>query len=391
MALARRRIILLIVIVVVSSLGAGAYLTLSRGDSSSADDPETEVVMGLATSASESFATDLAIPVEVAEVVRDTLVISVSASGQAAALRQTTIVAQVSGRVEGLYVKENDLVDPRVLLIEVDSTEYALEVARAIAGKRSAEATYRETTLFDDRVEDQRVREERDIVARAKSGLDAAEVALRKAELDLSRTRIYPPFSGHVASIEVVPGQWVSAGDELMTIIELDQIKVEVQVLEGEVGFLNRGRKARVEFAALPGEFFTGRVETVNPIIDDETRTAKVTVLLDNPGGRILPGMYARVSLEARHFPDRILVPRSAILERDRRTMLFVDEGGLAKWRYVTTGLENEELVEVVPHPETSMVEPGEFVLVRGHYSLTHDAAIAPVESVREAGGRRPD
>ena len=102
--------------------------------------------------------------------------------------------------------------------------------------------------------------------------------------------------------------------------------------------------------------------------------------------------MYARVSLEARTFPDRILVPRAAILERDRRSMLFVFEGegqqGLAKWRYVTTGLMNETLVELVPNPDTDMVEPGEVVLVDGHYTLTHDAPIRLVVDVKAAGGR---
>jgi multidrug efflux pump subunit AcrA (membrane-fusion protein) len=102
--------------------------------------------------------------------------------------------------------------------------------------------------------------------------------------------------------------------------------------------------------------------------------------------------MYARVSLEARKFPNRILVPRAAILERDRRTMLFVYEGdesgGPAKWRYVTTGLQNDSLVEIVQHPETEMVRPGEIVLTDGHYTLVHDARVRLVENVREAGGR---
>jgi multidrug efflux pump subunit AcrA (membrane-fusion protein) len=145
-------------------------------------------------------------------------------------------------------------------------------------------------------------------------------------------------------------------------------------------------------FAAFPGEQFVGRVETINPQVDRDTRTAKVTVSVPNPGGRILPGMYARVSLEARKFPDRILVPRAAVLERDRRTMLFVFDGaggtGLAKWRYVTTGLANDSLIEVIRHPDTEMVEPGERVLVNGHYTLIHDARVRIVPSVRESGGR---
>jgi Cu(I)/Ag(I) efflux system membrane fusion protein len=190
----------------------------------------------------------------------------------------------------------------------------------------------------------------------------------------------------------VVEGQLVRIGDELLTVVDLDPIKVEAQVLESEVGLLAAGRGASISFAAFPGETFIGRIATINPIVERETRTARVTVTLPNPGGRILPGMYARVSLQARSFADRVLVPRAAILERDRRTMLFVFESegavGLAKWRYVTTGLANDSVVEIVPDPDTEMVEPGEWVLTDGHYTLIHDAQVRLVESVQAEGGR---
>jgi len=164
-------------------------------------------------------------------------------------------------------------------------------------------------------------------------------------------------------------------------VVDLDPIKVEVQVLEAEIGYLTEGRRASVSFAAFPGETFNGRISTINPVVNPDTRTARVTVLLSNPQGRIKPGMYARVSLDANYFPDRILVPRTAILEKDRRTMLFVFEGGRAKWRYVTTGLENDSQIEIVPNDETSMVEPGEVVLVDNHFYIIHDAPVELVES----------
>ena len=177
-----------------------------------------------------------------------------------------------------------------------------------------------------------------------------------------------------------------------MTVVDLDPIKVEVQVLEAEVGYLEEGRRATVRFAAFPGEAFEGRIESINPVVDPEQRTGRVTVLLPNPEGRIKPGMYAEVSLDAQSFADRILVPRTAILERgEGRTMLFVYEGGedrgLAKWRYVETGRESDRWVEIVPSDE-GMVEPGETVLVDGHHYLAHDTPVRLVENPELAGGR---
>lgn len=362
---------------------------LQGGSSETAADsagPDVDV------SATETFSTDIAIPVEAATVVRDTLVISVSAAAQAAAERESRLLAQVEGLVTAVPVQENDAVGAGRLLVAIDTTEYALGLARAKANFARAEASFRELTLFDDQITDEAVRLERQRVARAKSGLDEAEVAVREAELRLARTSVRAPFPGRVASVEVTPGQNVRVGDALATVVDLDPIRVEVQVLESEVGLLTAGRRAVVSFAAFPGEEFVGRVETINPMVDQATRTAKVTVSIPNRDGRILPGMYARVALEARKFPNRILVPRAAILERDRRTMLFVFEGegatGLAKWRYVTTGLGNDSLVEIVEHQDTEMVQPGERVLVDGHYTLIHDAQVRVVTNVRESGGR---
>jgi RND family efflux transporter MFP subunit len=328
----------------------------------------------------------------VAMVVRDTLVISVSAAAEAAASRQAVLRAQVEGRITRLRVQENDAARSGRLLIQIDTTEYAIAVDRARARLATATATYDELTMFDDEIEDERIRAERARFARAKSGIADAELGVREAELQLQRTRIRAPFAGRVASLRVVEGQQVRLGDELLTVVDLDPLKVEVQVLESEIGLLAEGRGATIAFAAFPGESFSGRIATINPVVERETRTARVTVTIPNPRGRILPGMYARVSLEARKFPDRVMVPRAAILERDRRTMLFVFEGendiGFAKWRYVTPGMMNDSLVEIVADPQTDMVEAGEWVLTDGHYTLIHDARVRLVESVRAEGGR---
>lgn len=381
--------------VVVLGLAGGIYWRIAGSDSEGGSESSLATVPeggAEQVSSAATFATNVSIPVEGAQAVRDTLVISVSAAAAAAAERRAIVYARVEGPVTNVRVRENQFVRAGEVLIEIDSTEYALRVRSAEAQVAQAFANYQGQVLGDDQIQDPEVRAERDRLARAKSGLDQAEVGLEQARLELERTRVRAPFSGRVANLKVVTGQTIAARDELVTVLDLDPIKVEVQVLEAEVGLLAPGRGAAISFAAFPGETFRGTIATINPTVDRETSTARVTVIVPNRDGRILPGMYARVSLEARKFPDRILVPRAAILERDRRTMLFVFEGegdiGLAKWRYVTIGLANDSLVEIVPNPETDVVEPGEWVLTDGHYTLTHDAQVRLVESVRAEGGR---
>jgi HlyD family secretion protein len=339
------------------------------------------------------FSASVAQPVSGAEVIRDTLWIRVTAAGQAEAFRRTALAAQVDGIIRAIPVRENQPVSAGTALIQIDTVEHALGVAQARSDLLAAETDYRQRILFDDEIEDPSVRAERERIARSMSGLDQAQVAMRQAELRLDRTRIEAPFGGRVADLLVVEGQYATVGQELLTVVALDPIKVEVQVLEAELGFLSDGRGAAVTFAAFPGEVFQGAIETINPVVDPETRTGRVTVLLQNADGRVKPGMYAEVSLDAEALPDRVLVPRAALLERDGRPMVFVLEegprGGLAKWRYVNPGRENETHVEILAQgPEQGMVEPGEMVLVDGHHYLAHDTPIRLVEDVTAAGGR---
>jgi len=100
--------------------------------------------------------------------------------------------------------------------------------------------------------------------------------------------------------------------------------------------------------------------------------------------------------VDAQAFPDRILIPREAVVERGqpRREVVFVlrdvdEEGrGRSEWRYVTTGRRNETRVAVVASPEADGVQPGEIVLVDGHHYLAHDVPVRLVNDVAEAGGR---
>lgn len=339
------------------------------------------------------FSAAAASPVTGAEVERDTLWIRVTAAGQAEAYRRATLAAQAEGVVTGLPVRENQTVGAGGVLVQIDTVEAALAVAQARANLLAAEADYRQRTLFDDEIDDPAVRAERERIARTTSGLDQAQVALRQAEIQLDRRRVAAPFGGRVANLEVVEGQTVTVGQELLTVVDLDPIKVEVQVLESELRFLSEGRRATLVFNAYPGEDFVGRIETINPVVDPETSTGRVTVVLANGDGRIKPGMYAEVSLDAEALPDRVLIPRSALVERDRRPVVFVYEegprGGLAKWRYVNPGRENETHVEILAEgPEQGTVEPGEVVLVDGHHYLAHDTPIRLVENVEAEGGR---
>jgi RND family efflux transporter MFP subunit len=399
MRVPRRLITFAAVVIVLGGLLGGTFYQkkqqIEKAKADSAAGRVTSVPPGSTTSATAAFAAGVAIAVEGEKVVKDTLILYVSASGQAVPLRQVAISAEASGRIAWMGVRENDAVQQGQLVMQLDTTEFLMAIERAQNGLNSANASFRAVTIQDDMIKDAAVRASRDSAARIQSGLENAQLALRQAKMEFERTRVRAPFTGRVADMLAAPGQRVGAGTELFKLVEINPIRVEIQVLEADVGLLAPGRRARLTFSAYPNEEFAGIVETINPRVDQQTRTAKVTVSVPNQRGLLLPGMYARARVEARKFPNRIIIPRAAVLTRSNGDMVFVynpksETEGKAEWRYVTTGLGNDELVEIIEHPDTKMVAPGDIVLTGGHYTIAHDALVRIVEKARAAGGR-PD
>ena len=392
MAQSRSTLGVLTVLIILGGLAGGVWWRLRPEPEEESDSAELSEEAGeVVESVQQQFSTELPQPVTGVAAVQDTLWISVTAKGRAEAIREAKLTARASGIVASVPVRENRAVRAGQLMVQIDTTEYALEVAARYAALQKARVDYQTRIIGDDQLDDPEVRARRDQLARAVTGLDEAEVAHRKAVLDLEKAAVRAPFGGRVADVMVVPGQFVREGDELLTIVDLDPIKVAVQVLGTEVVYLDEGRVATLDFTAFPDRPFYGRIETINPVIDPETNTARVTVHIENADGRIKPGMYAEADLEAQQFPDRILVPRTAILETaDRRTHLFVLEDGRAKWRYVTPGLENEQLVELIEGDE-DWVAPAKLCW----WTDTTTCRTTPRSSLsrtrRKRGGGRPD
>ncbi len=392
----RTALSLLTVVFIFVAVGVGiAYKLLAGGDeeggTATSNLPDTE---GVTVESAAAFGAAQAQPVSGVEVVRDTLWVTVVASGEAEGYRRSNVSSRASGVVQEIAVRENQLVRAGQVLVQLDTTEAAMSLAQARAALVGAEVEFQERMLYAGEILDPEVRAERERILRATTGLDREELNVRRAEMELEWTRIRAPFTGRVADLTAVEGSFLGAGTEALTLVQIDPIKVEVNVLEAEVAYLREGRRVTLNFAAFPGEQLQGRIETVNPIVDPTTRTARVTVVLPNASGRIIPGMYSRVSIEAQSYPDRILIPREAVVERNRRDVVFMlrnaeaDGSGIAEWRYVTTGFRNDRFIEIIPHEETSMLEPGEIVLVDGHHYLAHDTRVTLVENVTAAGGR---
>jgi len=364
---------------------AGGSEDEGGGDAAAGSDSVKAAIRSEA--ASSAFAADVAVPVRGAAVRNDTFVLWVKADGRAEPRRAATVrTEQVEGPVVSVPVREGRIVPAGAVLARIDTTSYALDVRQAEADSAKAAADFLNRTLFDEQMRSDSLRRERRRQARIRSGLAGAEVQLAKARNKLAHTTLRAPFRGTVAGLAVEEGSRVGPGDSVAAVLDLSEVDVEVGVLETDLPHLASGREAVATFSALPGETFRGRVLTVNPVVDPDSRTARVTVRLENPRAHIAAGMSASVRIAGELYADRVFVPREAVVERDRRDVVFVfapdDSGsatGRAEWKYVHTGMTNDRYVEILP-PESgtnqSTLEPGQLVLTEGQETLVHDAKV---------------
>ena len=386
-----RHWVTLVVLLVAGAAVVGIFMRLNseEGDDGflSFGDPTADSVAAevRGTASAEAFATDIWLPVEGASIQRDTFVLWVTASGRAASLRSAPLHSEVQGSVTAVPVQEGQQVRRGQLLARIDPTFYEIRVQGAQAAVDRARADFEDRVLFDEQLADS-ARLARAGQARIRAGLPQQEASLAEARYELEKTRIVAPFAGRVANLGVAQGSRVGAGDSIATIMDLSQIDIDAGVLHSELPLIEVGRQVSATFPALRGEVFHGEVVSVNPLVDPETQMARVKVRLSNPEARIVPGMPGNVRIAGRQLPDRTFVPKEAVVERNRRQVVFVfepsgpgAETGRAQWEYVTLGLENDTQIEIIPSPDgedTFVPEGGELVLVDGHATITHDAQV---------------
>jgi RND family efflux transporter MFP subunit len=382
-----------------------------------ADSTEGEASSG--DKVQEAKASETPLQVKVKEAKLDDLIIKLRSPAEAVTDRKIVMKTEVPGIIRNLKVKESQHVRKGDLLVELDDQEYKLsyenaEAARLkafsemlveqrfadVAGESGSEKSTELTNaqkLFEEagqqyqkglisREEYERGSrlyekaliesgEKKDEVVAAMKGLTQAEISVKKAQLDLEKTKIRAPFPGIITDIKASPGEHISAGRELFTLVNISRIQVHAKVLESEIGKMQVGREVDLKFSAYPRKVFKGKVSAISPVVNPEFKTCKVFIDVENPKEELKPGMHAEVEIAAEIHRNKLLVPQDSILTRSQRKLLFVVEDGLAKWRYVEIGLENEDFAEILDG-----VKAGEQVIVEGHFTLAHDARVKIVE-----------
>ncbi len=264
----------------------------------------------------------LASPVELSAVTTGAISTYLQSTSMLEARNSASLVAQRPGQVIELSAEEGRWVKRGTVLARLDDTAARLAVARAEVALTNAQ---RELDR-GKQIQSQGFlspKDMDDLELRRRS----AEVDVAQARFDLSQMRIVAPFDGCVTSRTVNLGETVTPGRECFRLEDFSPVLVRVHFPEKEAAHVRVGQGAVVSIDARPGEERHARVTLVNPVVDRDNGTFKVTLELPNPAGELRPGAFVHVRLETGRYDGVTLMPRRGILTEDGDPYVFVARG----------------------------------------------------------------
>ena len=335
--------------------------------------------------------------VEVQEVVRADMGRHIVLSGQTVADASISLAPKYNGRITAVYADLGDWVEEGQILMEQDLEDLDISIAQNAAAAGAARADVRETAatynanlsskknayelasakyerqkyLFSigaisqdklDSVEAEysAAKAAYEVLANQQAGGMAAAIeskellaakqehATEALEKQRSDMILRAPRSGIIAYRNAEVGAMAAAGTKAFTLVDNGHINVDCTIGENDAAILQAGMEVNVTIDAL-GKDFLGKIIFVSPAMDEDSKSYRVRVSLDNPDNTVKAGLFAHTAVDILQRPQTIFVPQSAVLTRNGEQYVFVlREDGTVERRVVKIGLLNDVSEEIL-------------------------------------------
>ncbi|MDR2233263.1 MAG: efflux RND transporter periplasmic adaptor subunit [Tannerella sp.] len=215
-------------------------------------------------------------------------------------------------------------------------------------------------------------------IARVKSNYDNAVNQYALAEYEYQHATLYAPFDGVVANLFQKPHNMSSTAEPFCTIIGNASMEVVFNMLESELSVVRTGNRILVSPYAMADFNGEGRITEINPAVD-KNGMVRVKASVNNPGNRLYDGMNVRVKIQ-QTIPHLLTIPKSALVLRSNKQVVFTLKDGLALWNYVHTGLENSTHY-VILEETTETLHEGDSVIYEGNLNLAHETPVSLIDN----------
>lgn len=297
---------------------------------------------------------------------------------------QVDVTPKAAGRVLRLLVNVGDAVRKDTMIAELEDDELQQQVNRAKASINVASASLAqreaeqanaklnlaraETLLEGGLIPRQQYEAEKTSVQVLAAQVDLARAQQKQAEAELrellirlEQTKITAPIDGEIAARYVDIGALVGPSTPIVRIVNIKTLVTSTSVPESDVAKMRVGSEATVRVDAMPDEPFAARVARISPVLDPSTRAATVEIEIPNPNSKLRAEMFVRVEMNLESSREAVIVPRESLVYRGDSSGVYVVERGQQTFRFIETGLTQDENVEVL-----SNLAPGTVVVAKG-------------------------
>ena len=318
-----------------------------------------------ARSQSGTALTEPVMPVEVHEAIAMNLPVQLRAMGELVAHRQVEIVPEVAGHVATVCSEEGGVpVHQGTVVVQLDdlATRSRLASAKAALAYSQADFHRKETLARSGAIS-------RQVLEQALSDLRAREADVQSIQHDLDGLRLVAPFDGVLGQMNIAQGQYVTAGQKLVTLTDIRHVRVQYSVPERYFSVLQTGQPVTVSTSAWPGKTFTGKVTFVSPTVNPHDRTIMLHADVPNDAGHLTAGLFVDVQQTLRMMPNALVVVPASLTSTLQGKVIYRIREGLAERIPVTVISRNTEFVQI-----QGSIVPGDLVVVAGQERL-HDGS----------------
>jgi multidrug efflux system membrane fusion protein len=346
----------------------------------------------------QTTAAPAALPVSVSVVAPRQTVPWDEFSGRLEAVERVEIRSRVAGAIQEIHFTEGALVKQGDLLILIDPSLYAADVARAEGQVAAAKARLILTKSDFERgqqLTDSRTISQRDFDGRinayreAEANLKAAEATLQTAQLNLGYTEVRAPVAGRVGKIEITVGNLIAAGPGtpvLTTLVSINPIYASFNADEQVVTRALRtlaDQSTPSEIGRIPvqmgtgtsdGMPYKGQMQLIDNQVDTRSGTVRVRAVFDNADGRLMPGQFARLMMgQPKAEPVLLISERAVGTDQNKKFVMVVDKDSKAEYREVALGASIDGMRVV-----NGGLQAGERIVVKGLQRVRPGALVAP-------------
>ncbi|MBI1396141.1 MAG: efflux RND transporter periplasmic adaptor subunit [Betaproteobacteria bacterium] len=330
----------------VLTVAASAILTGCGTDSDGqtpANAPKKSAEGKTSPSAPQAASKPHGLPVRAVQVTTGSISTRIMAVGSLVAEESVVIRPEIAGRVVDLPFKEGQAVRKGTRLVLIDPSELKANLASSSAKARTEAQKFQRT---------KELREQnfisQDALDTARGAMESAQAQQRRDEVMLEKASIVAPFSGILGLRYISPGAYVKEGDDIITLDDIAELKLDFRVPEIYVSRLRVGQKVSVVVDAYGEQPFSGKISALDPSVDPKTRTIQARAKVPNGDMKLRPGMFARVYVDLDTRNNALLLPEQAIWPQGKDTFVYKVVDGKAVLTKVVLGERRPGEVEIL-------------------------------------------